>query len=230
MYRQDVEDLISLYGLDQIFQDWQRGIIDASHTRLSSDSRCPVSKQPLRRHTQICIAYCMHIFTHGQVLVVLPDICTSSYSGSSDRHPTPYAELLLESMLASLGTSVTAFLWPGQVTPRGQKWAKDGNLIPSWKSSRPASAANVIHSSCDTAAMCWGLFLRNGRVELESCWILLASVRDDKLDRAEDLLRKCRVFVRAQITIQVNWETFGRWTLLLRNKRFAHMAKSIPSK
>lgn len=39
-------------------------------------------------------------------------------------------------------------------SPRGQKWAKDGNPIPSRKSSAPASAASVIHSSCDTAAMC----------------------------------------------------------------------------
>jgi len=39
-----------------------------------------------------------------------------SYSGSLCRHLTHYAELLLESMLASLGTSVTAFLLPGQVT------------------------------------------------------------------------------------------------------------------
>lgn len=61
-------------------------------------------------------------------------------------------------------------------SPRGQKWAKDSNLIPIRKSSSPASVANVIHSSCDTAAMCWGLFLRNGRVELESNRILLASV------------------------------------------------------
>lgn len=61
-------------------------------------------------------------------------------------------------------------------SPRGHKWAKDGNLIPSSKSSAPASVASVIHSSCDTAAMCWRLFLRNGRVELESSRILLASV------------------------------------------------------
>ncbi|CAK6962998.1 hypothetical protein NQZ68_030980 [Scomber scombrus] len=38
------------------------------------------------------------------------------HSGSSPRHSTRYAELLLESMLASLDTSVTAFLLPGQVT------------------------------------------------------------------------------------------------------------------
>ncbi|CAG5897797.1 unnamed protein product [Menidia menidia] len=61
-------------------------------------------------------------------------------------------------------------------SPRGQKWAKDGNPIPGRKSSSPASAPNVIHLSCDTAAMCWGLFLRSGRVELESSRILLASV------------------------------------------------------
>lgn len=61
-------------------------------------------------------------------------------------------------------------------SPRGHKRAKDGNLIPGRKSNAPTSAANVIHSSCDTTAMCWGLFLRNERLELESCWILLASV------------------------------------------------------
>lgn len=59
----------------------------------------------------------MHIYTHGYMaLEVLTHICTRSHSGGSRRHPTRYAELLPESMLASLGTSVTAFLLPGQVT------------------------------------------------------------------------------------------------------------------
>ncbi|XP_024128644.1 uncharacterized protein LOC112146844 [Oryzias melastigma] len=61
-------------------------------------------------------------------------------------------------------------------SPRDQRWAKDGNPIPIRKSRTLASVANVIGSSCDTAAMCWGLFLRNGIVELESGRILLASV------------------------------------------------------
>lgn len=71
----------------------------------------------LRGDTQICIACCMHIYMLGYMaLTVLTHICTKSDSGSSRRHPTRYAELLLESMLASLDTSVTAFLLPGQVT------------------------------------------------------------------------------------------------------------------
>lgn len=62
----------------------------------------------------VLLAY-LHAQTHG------PHnprslLCTRSQSGSSHRHLTRYAELLLESMLASLDTSVTAFLLPGQVT------------------------------------------------------------------------------------------------------------------
>lgn len=41
--------------------------------------------------------------------------------------------------------------------------------------SAPASATSIIRSSCDTAAMWLGLFLRNGKVELESSRIWLAS-------------------------------------------------------
>lgn len=59
--------------------------------------------------------------------------------------------------------------------PRGQKWAKDRNSTPFQISCVTASTASVIHSSCDTAAMCRGGFLRNGTVELESLKILLES-------------------------------------------------------
>ncbi|TNN68848.1 hypothetical protein EYF80_020883 [Liparis tanakae] len=55
-------------------------------------------------------------------------ICTSSHSGGSRRHRTRYAELLPESVLASLGTTGDS--------PRGQKWAKDGNPTPGPKEQR----------------------------------------------------------------------------------------------
>lgn len=62
-------------------------------------------------------------------LIVLAHICTRSYNGSSRRCLTCYAELLLESMLASLDTSVTAFLLQGQVT----LWeARSGPKTATW--------------------------------------------------------------------------------------------------
>lgn len=110
-------------------------------------------------------------------------------------------------------------------SPRGQKWAKDGNLIPTQKSGSPTSAASVIRSSCDTAAMCWGLFLRNGRVELESNRILLASVWTMKWRGWKTCWGTGR-----RIKILVNYKTVGPGTSLLRNKRFAHLATSMPIK
>lgn len=60
------------------------------------------------------------------------------YTNSSCWHPTRYAELLLESVLPSLATSVAAFLWPGQVTlHKDQTWAKVRNPTPSPQSSTP---------------------------------------------------------------------------------------------
>lgn len=119
--------------------DWQGGITDASCALLSSDSRCPVSKQPQRRHTQICIAHCLHIYMHGYTaLAVLTHICTSSHSGSLRRHLTRYAELLLESTLASLGTSVTAFLLPGQVTlQEARSGPKTATRYPAERAAHP---------------------------------------------------------------------------------------------
>lgn len=148
----------------------------------------------------------MHIYTHGYT-----HICTSSCSGSSRRHLTRYAELLPESMLVSLSTSVTAFLLPQVTLPRGQKWAKDGNLIPSQKTSAPTSAASVIHSSCDTAAMCWGAFFTQWE---SGTWVqqdLTGICVDDELERAEDLLGKWKVFVCDQIKILVKRKDC--WTL-----------------
>lgn len=84
-----------------------------------------------------------------------------------------YAERLSESALTSRNTSVTAFLLPEQVTLWEARSGPNGNLKPG---SAPASATSIIRSSCDTAAMCLGLFLRNGKGELESSRIWLASV------------------------------------------------------
>lgn len=75
--------------------------------------------------------------------------------------------------------------WTGD-SPRVQKWAKDRNSTPVQISCANASTASVIHSSCDTAAMCRGGFLRNGTVELESLKILQQSAFEDfetNLDR-----------------------------------------------
>lgn len=80
-------------------------------------------------------------------------------------------------------------------SPRGHEQAKDGNPIPIRKSGARTSAAGVIHSSCDTTAMCWGLFVRNGRVELESSWILLASVWAISWRGWKALVEECSVFV-----------------------------------
>lgn len=84
-----------------------------------------------------------------------------------------YAERLLESVLTSPNTSVTAFLLPEQVTLWEARSGPNSNLKPG---SGPASASSIIRSSCDTAAMCLGLFLCNRKVELESSRIWLASV------------------------------------------------------
>ena len=117
----------------------QWGITNASHALLSSDSRCPVSKQPQRRHTQICSAHCVHIYTHRYMaLAILTHICGSSHSGSSRRHPTRYAELLLESVLASLGTSVATFLRRGQVTlQEARSGPKTATWYPAERAAHP---------------------------------------------------------------------------------------------
>lgn len=104
---------------------------------------------------------------HGHMLHTLPtDICRRILWIS-------YAERLSESVLTSRSTSVTAFLLPEQVTLREARSGPNSNLKPY---SASAPAASIIRSSCDTAAMCLGLFLRNRQVELESSRIWLASV------------------------------------------------------
>lgn len=96
---------------------------------------------------QICGVLCVHIYTQGYMaLAVLSHICPS---GSLHRHLTRYAELLLESMLASLGTSVTAFLLPGQVTlQEARSGPKTATRYPLERAAhprqRPASFARPV--------------------------------------------------------------------------------------
>lgn len=84
-----------------------------------------------------------------------------------------YAERLLESVLTSPSTSVTAFLLPEQVTLWGARSGPNSNSKPG---SAPVPASSIIRSSCDRAAMCLGFFLLNRKVELESSRIWLAFV------------------------------------------------------
>ncbi len=93
----------------------------------------------LGRDIQICIAYFMHIYTHVHLAPAVPTHkCTRSQSWSSHRHPTRYAELLLESMLASLDTSVTAFLLPGQVTlQEARSGPKTATWYPTERAAHP---------------------------------------------------------------------------------------------
>lgn len=128
-----------------------RGITNASRT-LPASVQC---QNNLRED----IAHCMHIYLHGYIaLIVLTHICLGNHSGGLQTHN------MLCWAAAGVNVGVTSrvshsiLLARTGDCPRGQKWAIGSNLTPSWKSSAPASAASVIRSSCDTAAMCWGLF------------------------------------------------------------------------
>lgn len=135
-----------------------------------------MSKQLYRGHTNMhCI---LHAYLHAQTHCL--------HSSHSHMQELLWELMQIPNMLCRAADGVNAGVTrhvshsipPTETgdSPRGQRWATDGNPIPSRKSSAPASAASVIRSSCDTAVMCWGLFLRNGRVELDSSRILLASV------------------------------------------------------
>lgn len=81
---------------------------------------------------------------------------------------------------------------PGQVTgrPTGEKWASDGNSTPGRKRTAPASVPRVIHSSCDTAAMCWGFCYATGEWNLSppgSYWQLVVEGRGEEQERAGKL-------------------------------------------
>lgn len=101
-----------------------------------------------------------------------------NHTGSSRRHPTRYAELLPESMLASLDTSVTAFLLPGQVTlQEARSGPKTATRSPAERAAHPRQRPASFTRPVTPQQCVGGLFLRNGTVELESSRILLASVR-----------------------------------------------------
>lgn len=73
----------------------------------------------------------LHAYLHADKLLQF-------YSGCLHGHLTRYAELLLESMLASLGTSVTAFLLPGQVTlQEARSGPKTATRYPAERAARP---------------------------------------------------------------------------------------------
>lgn len=158
----------------------------------------------LRGDAQTCAAYCVHTYTHGRhgPSQPLAHICTRERRRELAQTPNTLCRAAA-GVNAGVTRHVSRSILPARTgdSPRGQKWAKDGNPIPGRKSSPPASAASVIHSSCDTAAMCWGLFLRNGRVELESSRISLASVWTMNRRGQRNCRGKWKVFVRTQIKI-----------------------------
>lgn len=158
--------------------DRQGGIANASHVLFIVRQQVSNVKTTSEETHKYASPPCMHIYTHGDVaLAVLARICTGESQWELAQTPNTLCRAAA-GVNAGVTRHVSHSIPPARTgdSPRGQKWAKDGNLIPGRKSSAPASAPSVIHSSCDTAAMCWGLFLRNGTVELESGRILLASV------------------------------------------------------
>lgn len=176
-----------------------------------------MSKQLYRGHTNVhCILHAyLHAQTHGL------------HSSHSHMHKELLWELMqIPNMLCRAADGVNAGVTrhvshsipPTETgdSPRGQRWATDGNPIPSRKSSAPASAASVIRSSCDTAVMCWGLFLRNGRVELDSSRIFLASVwtMNEREGRGS----------AEEVEVGSDTDLAKRpWTSLLQSKSFAHI-------
>lgn len=177
MNRQDTEHQTSMYDMDQTFWIGKEKSLMAHTLFLSSDTRCPVSKH-LRGDTHTNMHCPLGAYLHTWIGPHSPPWHMHGLLQWKLRQtPNTLCRAAVEvNAGVTRHVSHSIPLTRTGDSPRGQKWAKDRNLIPNWKSSGPASVANVIHSSCDTAAMCWGLFLRNGRVELESSWILLASV------------------------------------------------------
>lgn len=116
--------------------------------------------------SEICIAYCTHIYMHGNTTLAL---LSTSLSKMLCRAAAGVGAHVTRDVSHSIPTAGTGD------SPRGQKWAKDRNSTPIQISCATTSTASVIHSSCDTAAMYRGGFLRNGTVELESSKILLES-------------------------------------------------------
>lgn len=168
------EDLLSFEGLDQNFWTDNEGS-PASHALFYPQTAGVRCQNNLRGDTHKYALHTSCIFTR----TARPSRSTPTYARALTVARTPNT---LCRAAAGVSAGVTRHVSHSILltrtgdSPRGQKWAKDSNPIPGRKSGAPASAPNVIRSSCDTAAMCWGLFLRNGRVELESSRISLVSV------------------------------------------------------
>lgn len=134
----------------------QGGIIN---TALSD--RYPVSKQPQRR-----LFKNMHRILHTYLHARQHDPCTPLHK-SVRVCLRCYAELQLESF-AHVTRDVSHSIPTAGTgdSPRGQKWAIDSNLTLIQISCATTSTASVIHSSCDTAAMCRGAFYAMGQWNL----------------------------------------------------------------
>lgn len=144
----------------------------------------------------------MHIYTHGHTAL------NSLHSHMLKELQWELAQIPNMLCRAAVGVSVGVTRHVSRSIPpartsdslRGQKWAKDSKLTPSLKISAPASATSIICSSCDTAAMCLGLFLCNGKVEPD----LTGICADDGPERAEDLWGRGRA-----IEILLDYKDFG---------------------
>lgn len=169
-------------SLDQNFLDWQT----KDHRRLTLSfirGRQVSSVKTTPEETQANMHCTLHAYLHARIGPRAPPrtYARAFTVGALARTPKTLCRAA-----AGVNAGVTRHVSHSILltrtgdSPRGQKWAKDSNPIPTRKSGAPASAPNVIRSSCDTAAMCWGLFLRNGRVELESSRISLVSARTMK--------------------------------------------------
>lgn len=119
--------------------------------------------------SEICITYCTHIYMHRNMTLAV----------------------LSTSLLEYVQDAMQSCCWSWCSRHKGRQ-SQHSCCWNRWLSKRPevgqrpqldtppnklctASTASVIHSSCDTAAMYWGGFLRNGTVELELLKISLES-------------------------------------------------------
>lgn len=114
----DTEHLLNLSSLDH-FPHWQKGGPSTSHAFLFSppDGRCQVSKQPCGRHTKNTGRAAGCVFARSRHMASSPSRTpeAEAAAGGEARKTflTSYEEPLPESLLASLDTSVAAFLLQG---------------------------------------------------------------------------------------------------------------------
>lgn len=130
----------------------------------------------LRGDTHTNMHCTLHAYLHARPLAVLTHICTGSHSRSLHRHLTRYAELLLESTLASLGTSVTAFLLPGQVTlQEARSGPKTATRYPAERAAHPRQRPASFTRPVTLQQCVEGFFYAMGEWNLSpagSCWHL----------------------------------------------------------